>query len=133
MDRRNAWQYGDDVIHNDEKAADAATPAKKRTPKVAVKTRVKLRVEKPDYFTASDVASVANVDLKTIHNWVNKGKLPHFRTPGRHLRFRPREVVPVLRGMGFTIPVEVEARRAADAKANANKDHRVRVPVVSEP
>ena len=76
------------------------------------------KVSKPDYMKAPEIATIAGADLKTIHNWVAKGKLPHFRTPGRHLRFRPREVVPVLREMGYTISHEIEARRAADAESN---------------
>ena len=41
----------------------------------------------PELFTASDVARFCQVDLKTIHNWADKGEIRHFRTPGRHLRF----------------------------------------------
>lgn len=37
--------------------------------------------------TTPAVARMIGVDLKTVHNWVVKGKIKHFRTPGRHLRF----------------------------------------------
>ena len=42
--------------------------------------------------TAPMVAKLLNVDLKTIHNWVNRGYLSATRTPGRHLRFAPFEL-----------------------------------------
>ena len=57
-----------------------------------------------DRFTANDVARFCGVDLKTIHNWANKGKLPHARTEGRHLRFRRIELVGFLRTYGIAIP-----------------------------
>jgi excisionase family DNA binding protein len=54
--------------------------------------------------SATQVARFCSVDLKTIHNWVNKGKIPSARTAGRHLRFRPLDVVDFLRAYGFEIP-----------------------------
>ncbi len=44
------------------------------------------------------------MDLKTIHNWADKGEIPHFRTPGRHLRFRRLDVLDFLRKYGYAIP-----------------------------
>jgi hypothetical protein len=38
-----------------------------------------------DLFTAPEVARFCKVDLKTIHNWVDRQQIEHFRTPGRHL------------------------------------------------
>lgn len=57
--------------------------------------------------TASDLASLCEVDLKTIHNWVDRGRIPHFRTPGRHLRFRAADVAEFLRAWGYTVPREL--------------------------
>ncbi len=54
--------------------------------------------------TASDVAQLCEVDLKTIHNWVERGCIPHFRTPGRHLRFQATDVAKFLRDWGYAIP-----------------------------
>jgi excisionase family DNA binding protein len=42
--------------------------------------------------TARAVADLCGVELKTVHNWVLEGRIEHFRTPGRHLRF-PRAAV----------------------------------------
>jgi excisionase family DNA binding protein len=57
-----------------------------------------------ELFTASDVARFCQVDLKTIHNWADKGEIRHFRTPGRHLRFRRLDVLDFLRKYGYPIP-----------------------------
>lgn len=57
-----------------------------------------------ELFTASEVARFCQVDLKTIHNWADRGEIRHFRTPGRHLRFRRAEVVDFLRKYGYPVP-----------------------------
>lgn len=62
--------------------------------------------------TASDLASLCEVDLKTIHNWVDRGRIAHFRTPGRHLRFRAADVAEFLRTWGYSVPREL-ARRSS--------------------
>jgi excisionase family DNA binding protein len=54
--------------------------------------------------SGTQVARFCGVDLKTIHNWVNKGKIPHWRTAGRHLRFRPLDVVDFLRAYELGLP-----------------------------
>jgi excisionase family DNA binding protein len=69
-------------------------------------------IRKPrDLFTASQIARFCQVDLKTIHNWADRGQIPHFRTPGRHLRFRRPHVLDFLRKYGYPIPDELEAER----------------------
>jgi excisionase family DNA binding protein len=60
--------------------------------------------ESPELFTASEFAHFCRVDLKTIHNWADKGQIRHFRTPGRHLRFRRLDVIDFLRKYGYPVP-----------------------------
>lgn len=70
------------------------------------------RIQKPqDLFTASQIARFCQVDLKTIHNWADRGQIPHFRTPGRHLRFQRPHVLDFLRKYGYPIPDELDADR----------------------
>jgi excisionase family DNA binding protein len=57
--------------------------------------------------TASELATLCEVDLKTIHNWVDRGRIAHFRTPGRHLRFRAADVADFLRVWGYAVPREI--------------------------
>ncbi len=65
--------------------------------------------DKPrELFTASQVASFCQVDLKTIHNWAERGEIRHFRTPGRHLRFRRVDLLDFLRKYGYAIPEQVQ-------------------------
>lgn len=57
-----------------------------------------------DLFTAPQVARLCDTDLKTIHNWVNRGEIKSFRTPGRHLRFRRQDIVEFLQKFGYPVP-----------------------------
>ena len=66
---------------------------------------------KTNLFTASQIARFCQVDLKTIHNWADRGEIQHFRTPGRHLRFRHADVLDFLRKYGYPIPGEVQTTR----------------------
>ena len=59
------------------------------------------RGQPKELFTASEVARFCQVDLKTIHNWADRGEIRHFRTPGRHLRFRRVDVLDFLRKYGY--------------------------------
>lgn len=67
-------------------------------------SRERFAARAAELYTASDVARFCQVDLKTIHNWADKGEIPHFRTPGRHLRFRRLDVLDFLRKYGYAVP-----------------------------
>lgn len=67
--------------------------------------------KRKELFTASEVARFCQVDLKTIHNWSDRGEIRHFRTPGRHLRFRRSDVLDFLRKYGYPIPDVLQAGR----------------------
>lgn len=62
--------------------------------------------------TAAEVARAWGVDLKTIHNWVDKGKVHATRTEGRHLRFSRLDVVEQLRAHAHPVPAALLATRA---------------------
>jgi len=66
-----------------------------------------------EVFTAGDLARFCDVDPKTIHNWVKKKALPHFRTPGRHLRFQRADVLDLLQKHGFPMPEALKSTGAS--------------------
>jgi excisionase family DNA binding protein len=72
--------------------------------------------------TASDLAALCEVDLKTIHNWVDRGRINHFRTPGRHLRFRAADVAEFLKAWGYTVPRELARASAKSIMVVGTKD-----------
>lgn len=61
--------------------------------------------------SATQLARFCSVDLKTIHNWANRGKIAGTRTTGRHLRFRPLDVVDFLRAYDFGVPEALRSLR----------------------
>ncbi len=70
--------------------------------------RVPIAPKEP-IFVASQVATIWKVDLKTVHNWVERGDMEAFRTPGRHLRFRRRSLLAFLRRYNMEIPPELSS------------------------
>jgi len=72
--------------------------------------------------TASDLAALCEVDLKTIHNWVDRGRIPHFRTPGRHLRFRAADVAEFLKAWGYSVPRELARLSSKSMLVVGSKD-----------
>jgi len=54
--------------------------------------------------TARGVAELCGVELKTVHNWAAEGRIAHFRTPGRHLRFQAADVLRFLETCGYAVP-----------------------------
>ncbi|XXX79288.1 helix-turn-helix domain-containing protein [Sorangium sp. So ce134] len=69
------------------------------------------------FIKASELAAYCEVDLKTIHNWANKGHIVHFRTPGRQLRFQPAAVATFLEKHGYPVPADLAAARVEVAQA----------------
>jgi excisionase family DNA binding protein len=50
--------------------------------------------------TPAMVAEMFHVSPTTVTRWANQGKLPAFRTPGGHRRFRAKAVQKVLAEAG---------------------------------
>jgi excisionase family DNA binding protein len=73
-------------------------------------------------YTAQDVARFCEVDLKTVHHWADKGKVPCSRTEGRHLRFRRNDVVRFLRAHGYPLPDGLSRARPSVALAVGEAD-----------
>lgn len=53
------------------------------------------------------------MDLKTIHNWVDRDQIKHFRTPGRHLRFKRSDIYDFLKKFDYPVPAELMPRKTA--------------------
>lgn len=76
------------------------------------------------YFTSRDVAAACGADLKAVHLWAEDPQkaLPHFLTPGGHLRFKARKIGPWLRKHGYDVPAAIlaeERREGTDPFALA--------------
>ena len=49
-----------------------------------------------ELLTCTEVADMFRVDPKTVSRWARQGRLPHFRTPGGHRRYRAGEIEKIL-------------------------------------
>ena len=58
-------------------------------------------------FTTFETAKLCQVSPLSIINWVNAGRLPAFRTPGRHRRIRREDLVRFMRDTGMPLPEEL--------------------------
>src|SRR5688572_16499006 len=72
------------------------------------------------FYTAQDVADFCEVDLKTVHHWVTRGKIVHQRTEGRHLRFRRNDVLRFLRAHEYPLPIALRRVKPRVAIAGAD-------------
>lgn len=61
--------------------------------------------------TAPEVAAFCNVDVRTVHNWTERGALSVHKTPGGHRRFSPIVVVQFLRAHGYPIARALRDRK----------------------
>jgi hypothetical protein len=85
---------------------------------IARSDRGRIHPREPLY-VASQVAELWDVDLKTVHNWVERGDIEAFSTPGRHLRFRRRSLLHFLRRYDMAIPRELAPTRPRVAIVDA--------------
>lgn len=74
----------------------------------------------PRIYGAQMLADICEVDLKTVHHWADRAKIPHHRTEGRHLRFRRNDVVRFLRAHGYPLPASITRARPIAALALAS-------------
>jgi len=98
------------------------TPARRFEGSIARRERIKIPPREPIY-VASQVAHIWNVDLKTVHNWVEKGDIEAFSTPGRHLRFRRRSLLHFLRRYNMAIPPEIAPVRPRVSIIDTHVEH----------
>ena len=80
-----------------------------------------------DLFTAPQVAKICSTDLKTIHNWVNRGEINYFRTPGRHLRFRREDILEFLVKFGYPVPDSFAPKRPIVVAVDGSSDRLISI------
>ncbi len=88
------------------KSSSRTAPHRSSAPLSAALAKLRRAAEEPrgaQPLTARGVAELCGVELKTVHNWATDGHIPHFRTPGRHLRFQAEDVVRFLESCGLKL------------------------------
>ena len=57
-----------------------------------------------DIFTTHDIAKALSVNITTVMNWIDQGKLTAYRTPGKHRRVRKSDLLLFLRHYKMPVP-----------------------------
>lgn len=58
----------------------------------------------PAALMTADIAEMMNVSTRSVYTWAKTMDLPHYDTPGGHMRFRAAEVKKWLEGRGLEVP-----------------------------
>jgi excisionase family DNA binding protein len=60
-----------------------------------------------ELFTTFEIAKLCKVDITTVINWVNAGKLQAYKTPGGHRRIRKNDFLKFLKQYNLPVPKEL--------------------------
>lgn len=66
--------------------------------------------------TTRDVSRLLHVDLTTVINWCEQGKLKAYRTPGGHRRVQPENFMDFLKAFKIPVPPRFEERMKGGLK-----------------
>ena len=91
--------------------------AGRKSPALTARATAQKPSSASNVYSAQIFANFCEVDLKTVHHWADRGKVAHFRTEGRHLRFRRNDVVRFLRAHGYPLPDQLVRARPTIALA----------------
>lgn len=91
--------------------------AGRKSPALTARATAQKPSSASNVYSAQIFADFCEVDLKTVHHWADRDKVPHFRTDGRHLRFRRNDVVRFLRAHGYPLPDQLVRARPTVALA----------------
>jgi len=75
------------------------------------KPRDSKKLIQKDIFTTFDVSRICQANIASIKNWIMKGYLKAFRTPGGHYRIQKRDLVNFLRKYHMPNPFSGEVMR----------------------
>jgi excisionase family DNA binding protein len=62
--------------------------------------------------TTNQIGRLVGVSERTVANWIDRGYLAGVRTPGKHRRVEPEELVRFLSERGMPIPAEIQDRNS---------------------
>lgn len=77
--------------------------------------------------TTFQIAEILNVDISTVIDWIDAGKIIAFRTPGGHRRVKPSDLLNFLKTYKMPIPEKLNvtvgllSRNTANGNSSATK------------
>ncbi len=73
-------------------------------------------------FTTHEIAKFCSVDVSTIKNWINEGKLRAYKTPGGHRRINRKDLMQFLQDYGMPVPPQIKEEKIKVLIVDDNKD-----------
>lgn len=64
-----------------------------------------------DFFTTFEVGKLCQVYHTTVINWINKGQLKAYTTPGKHRRIQKNDLLDFMRKFNIHIPPELQDQK----------------------
>lgn len=61
-------------------------------------------------YTTREVGNFCGVDLTTVINWINKGKLKAYKTAGGHRRITLKDLIKFMNEFAIPVPPEIQDR-----------------------
>jgi excisionase family DNA binding protein len=79
---------------------------------------------KDDIFTTNDIAQMLKVDISTVIDWVDRGRLPAYRTPGGHRRVKRTDLFAFIQNHKLPFPEELSRPTKIILLVEDDKDFR---------
>src|SRR5258706_12471961 len=64
-----------------------------------------------EFFTTFEVGEICQVYHTTVINWINKGQLKAYTTPGKHRRIQKNDLVAFMKKFNIRIPTEFHSQK----------------------
>lgn len=58
-------------------------------------------------FTTFQISKLCKADISTVTDWIDRGKLPAYRTPGGHRRIKIDDFITFLKKFNMPVPEEI--------------------------
>src|SRR5258706_52949 len=69
-------------------------------------TKITMTLLQKEFFTTFEVGEICQVYHTTVINWINKGQLKAYTTPGKHRRIQKNDLVVFMEKFNIRIPAE---------------------------
>mgnify|MGYP000033777351 CR=1 FL=1 len=67
-------------------------------------------------YSSFQIAKMLNVSRQAVNQWIDKGYIESYRTPGGHRRVARRDLITFLNSRGIPVPPELEENGAPEAR-----------------
>src|SRR5262245_42267433 len=77
-----------------------------------------------DIYTTNEIDQLLSVDISTVAEWIDRGKLPAYRTPGGHRRVHKKDLLSFLHDYKMPVPVMIQREKRVILVVEDDRDFR---------